>query len=156
MAHENIDHTQNLTCRYLSTDFTAADNNAGIVVQINSSGVQASDYGWARPTAVKVPTDTGAAGNMTGVVQTVETPSGDPRAPSGERLVTVATKGVMKTAKTEDPHPGDIGQYVALDTATGRDIGKVTVGSTFSNGVVVGITGTTSADFLLVQWRQEK
>ena len=110
MAHEVIDQSSVRTCRYTGTNFTAADANAGIVVQLTGTA-QAGDYGWPRPQAIKVPAGSSAsAGDLYGVVQSVETASTSNRAPSGQNLISVATRGVLKTKKTEDPAADDIGK----------------------------------------------
>ena len=148
MAYGSIEETIN--CRYTGTDFTIADVDAGVVAQVADAA--AADNGWARPRIIKAPTGTGVTGNMLGVVQTVEVPSTSNRAPSGTRICAVAYQGILKTKKTEDPEAADVGKYVALDTTAGRTAGGVTTSDTASNGLVVGITGTESTDFLIVKW----
>ena len=155
MAYENIDRDAVVTVRYTGTNLTAADNNMGQVVRI--TGGTAGDNNWARPTVDKLPAGSGSTdGDLYGVVQTVETPSGQSRAPSGERVASVATRGILKTKKTVPPALTDIGLAIGVDSAGTKDNGGVTTAAATSDnsrGIVVGITGTGADDFLLVDWR---
>ena len=162
MAHENINSYGLRTCRYAGTDLSAADSNMGQVVRVTAGAGQASDYGYGRPTVAKLAAGSGGSGgspgDMYGVVQTVEVPSSGSRAPSGTRITSVATKGILKTKKTSDPALTDIGLQVIVDTTTsGAAAGGVNTAALSTavtpRGIVVGITGTTANDFLLVDWR---
>ena len=162
MAYENINRDGVRTCRYDGTEFTSADNNMGIVVRVTAGVGLTSDYGWGRPYVEKLGAGTGGttpgtAGDIYGVAQTVETPSGQARAPSGERLVSVATRGILKTKKVSAPVLADIGKKIAVETATANldpgGVDTVNADATPGRGVVVGITGTGADDFLLVDWR---
>ena len=76
--------------------------------------------------------------------------------PSGTRIASVATKGVLKTKKTSAPVLADIGLAVIQDTVGTKVNGGVTTAAATAatpRGIVVGITGLTDADFLLVDWR---
>ena len=157
MAHEIVDPSGVMTVRYSGTDLGAADSNNGQVVRVTAGTGQSSDYGWGRPTVAKLPAgDATAVGDLLGVVQTVEVPSSGSRAPSGTRIASVATKGVLKTKKTSAPVLADIGLAVIQDTVGTKVNGGVTTAAATAatpRGIVVGITGLTDADFLLVDWR---
>lgn len=141
MAKEVITKPVNAT--YEGTNLVAADFNAGLVVKVTGG----SESGSPLPSVEKT---SAATDVISGVLQNGKVPQVSLRAPSGRRECVYA-RGILKVKKSTAPVSDDIGGQIMPSTTAG----EVTVDSTAPNvgfGEVVDITGTTTSDFLYVDF----
>ena len=150
MAFTNVVYGTIVNARYQGTNFAPSDSNQGVPIQFTGTGASASDNGWARPYATKLPAGSGAVGSIDGVALNVESAASGNRTAGSENILSVATQGLLKVKKATAPILGDIGSYIAIEDTAGTANGVVKVdASATTNPQILGITGTSDDDFLI-------
>ena len=152
MSFETIRNVED--AYYDGSDFTLADNNEGLAVKIVGGRIVNSQ---AYTQVQKLAVGTGASvpnQAIWGIAQVV-TEGGSTRAPTGIKGVSVATSGsAVKVKKANGaPELADIGGVIIPEVTASTTVGGVAVDRTAGaagQGLVRGITGTTTADFLIV------
>lgn len=144
MAYESGICTVNAV--YTGTDFVKADNNGGFCVTVVGGG---TIIGEPKPRIQKTQLATDV---IAGVIQSVEEGSDDIRTPSATKAATYANRGIVKMKKDASaPTLTDIGGQVMPTTTPGAvSVSDISSPPNKGQGLVVGITGTGTDDFLLV------
>ena len=140
MAHEVIRNRVNAT--YTGSNLVATDENAGLAVKV----VGGSQSGAPIPEIEKTSVATDV---ISGILELVNVPQWDTRAPTGIKSCSYVNSGIIKVKKMGAPANDDIGGQIMPTTTAGQ----VSVDSTAPNvgfGEVVDITGTTTSDYLYV------